>query len=285
MLGVPESGEMGVGEMSPTDLTREERDALLRRLRQDDDRLRRPAELSDTEYALVKERFYSGLAEYFDRLPRVPMSACPFCGQVLRRAFDPYGLDGYFWHVDLQCEVEEPAACEHYKVHLGALSTRGREPAEVFDAVKPGPEVPFVVPALLSDLPGMVAVVAEMRLETGDVAWPVAYFTDSPEVKPWNLHQPWLRDDFWFTLPSGEVGWSSANEPWDFELAPYAAAGKLRWTDLAAAMPVVHAETAGRRCPFVGLPGDRRPQILARGRRSFLPLPDGAPDCPFGEGE
>ena len=36
----------------------------------------------------------AALNEYFERLPVVAMSACPFTGKPLLRSFDPFGVDG-----------------------------------------------------------------------------------------------------------------------------------------------------------------------------------------------
>src|SRR5918911_4198066 len=54
--------------------------------------------------------------EYFERLPRLTMSCCPFCGKPLIRSFDPYGLDGLWWRPDIN--TEEIPTCPHFCVLL-----------------------------------------------------------------------------------------------------------------------------------------------------------------------
>lgn len=269
--------------MADDALSRDERNAILGRVHELDARLKGAegaTPLPPEEYPVAKEEFYSRLAEYFDRLPRVRMSVCPFCATVLKRAFDPYGLDGPWWHVDLLCEIQEPAACEHFRVLLGAFRLANREPDEARERVWPGPEVPFVVPDLMA-LPGMLAVVGEKRTERLDTVWPIAYYSDE-EIDPAFLHQPWLRDSFWFVdSDSGEAAWSISNAVWDFELAPWVSRGKLRWTDLAAEEPEAIRYAEGRPCPFVDLPGERRPQEIAWGSRRTMEPPDGEFVVPF----
>lgn len=258
---------------------KEERDRLLAKGRELWARMY-PEDGSDpspADFARWREAFYQAVAEYSDRLPRVPFGVCPFTGEPLVRAIDPHGVDGWWWHVDCIAVVEEPRAPAAFRLLLGALALGKREPTEALDAVKPGPEVPYVIPSLLA-LPGMRAVVGRIELPTGDVAWPVSYWSEE-EIDPIDLHQPWLRDVHWFTDGNGSSAWTIANDVWDFDLAKWVRSGQLAWADLSVAPPVL-ADPA----PLLAdLPGERRPQLLAGGSRSFLPLPDGNRVVPFGE--
>jgi hypothetical protein len=229
--------------------------------------------------ARLREGYYQILAEYADRLPRIVFSACPFTGEPLKHSFDPWGLDGPWWHMDREVEIEEPKAPAAFKALLGAVALRGRKPREARDPVLAGPDVPFVVPRLLG-LPGMVAVVSCVELATGDLAYPVAYYS-TEEIPQRRLHQFWLQQEHWFELEGGKSGWLIANDVWDFDLLPWIQSGKLRW--IAPGDPearVVDGRVNGA-CPFVGLPGERLPQSIAAGERSVLELPDGTPINPF----
>ena len=264
------------------DLTLSERDSLLERARHTD-RLLYPddgsPDPSDEEAVRLRETYYQVLGEYGDRLPRVVMNACPFSGQPLVRSFDPWGVDGPWWYQDLDFEIDEPRAPDTFKVLLGAFSLKGRVPKEARDQVEPGPEVPFVVPRLL-ELPGMIAVASRLELVTGDLAYPIAYF--SPEdIPPIDLHQFWLRQDFWFKQEDGSSGWSIANDVWDFDLAPWVETGQLRWIEPGDPDGEVVDVTSGKPCPFLDLPGDRFPQVLAWEEREFLDLPDGTAVNPY----
>jgi len=257
-------------------MTREERDRIVRELRRIQKRL--GEDLPRREKDLLWERFYVRLGEYSDRLPRMVLSKCPHCGVPLRRAFDPYGPDGPWWHASALCKIDEPAHCGHFQVLLGSLDLHGRVPAEVKEEVLPGPDVPFVVPKLL-ELPEMVAVVSAIELATGDTAYPIAYFSTA-EIPPVMLHQPWCRKDYWFKTEEGNSVWSVANDPFDFDLVPWIRRGKLKWVDLAEeGLPL--RPLGDEPCPFVDLPGDRENQILEGGMRDLVGLPTGEPCNPF----
>lgn len=266
-------------------LTRERRETLLARLRKLDAMLYPPDDTTPTprgaERARMKDDYYKVLNEYFDRLPRVVMSICPFTGTPLLRAFDPFGPDGPWWHKDLLVEINEPDAPPTFKLLLGALRLGTREPVETVQEVIPGPEVPFVVPRLLG-LPGMIAVVSELHLETGDVAYPIAYFSKQ-NIPPAKLHQPWLRQDLWFKTESGDASWLIANDTWDFDLARWVERKQLGWLAERKGAVLALTSDSGESCPYLELPGERRPQVLVGGARAFGELPTGVPFNPYEE--
>lgn len=262
-------------------MTKEERDALVRRIVDLEQRLHPPDRSrwpEGQERSLLQEEQYQVIGEYADRLPRMVLSRCPHCGEPLHRAFDPFGLDGPWWAADPVCEFEEPAHCEHFRVLLGALSLNGREPVEVAEEVRPGPDVPFVVPAVL-ELPGMVAVVGRILLATGDTAYPIGYFS-TEQTDPALLHQPWCRNFLWFQDDDGNPCWTVSNDKYDFDLETWLRNGRLKWVDLGDPALPIHP-VGDEPCPFVGLPGDRQRQILAMGTRSLGGLPTGEPYSPF----
>jgi len=265
-------------------LTGEERDQLVRRaVEMTGRRYPDPAgpPLGEDEGYAYDEAFYLAVGTYFDDLPRLPMSACPFCGEPLVRSFDPWGVDGLWWGLDPICEWDEPTPCDHFRVLLGALRIDvGRLPADMLMESQPGPEVPFVVPRLV-ELPNMIAVVSELAMERGGPAYPIAYYSDQ-DIEPIKLHQEWRRNVHWFE-ENGESQWTYANDPWDFDLDPYVQADQLRWVLLDAGEdpPVVRKASDGETCPFIGLPGERQKQNISGGARSFLPLPDGSFPWPF----
>jgi len=264
-------------------IDRGERDRLVAELKDLDRRIYPDdpaAKLAQRERDLLKERFYKVLGEYSDRLPRLILSKCPHCGAPLKRAFDPYGLDGPWWQAAGICKVEEPAHCGHFQVMLGAVALHGRVPVEVKEEVLPGPDVPFVVPKLL-ELPNMVAVVSWVSLATGDTALPIAYFS-TEEIPPVMLHQPWCRKDYWFKTETGDSGWSVANDLFDFDLKPFLGKGQLKWVDLEEKDLPLHP-VGNEECPFLDLPGDRENQIVVAGTRYLNGLPTGEPVNPFEE--
>ena len=204
--------------------------------------------------------------EYFDRLPRVAMAPCPHCEKPLYRTFDPFGLDGLWWRSDA-CP-DEPAACPHFCVLLGAvdLGAQTQTPRPDFD-VHPGPGAPFVMPRLLAQ-PGMVAVVSELVMGDGVFVYPVAYFAPRrPPVQ--ELAASWARTNFVYTTQLGAHAWRRADEPpdvpgeptWDFALGRWVASGQLRWCEPRSDRTTLAPAGSGT-CPFLGHTGIRSPQLI-----------------------
>ncbi len=229
--------------------------------------------------ARAKDAYLAVLGEYSDRLPRVRMSTCPFTGAPLVRAWDPFGTDGPWWHTVRPFTPEEPAPPPAFRVLLGALDLRGRQPAEATHSVLAGPGAPYVVPRLL-EIPDMVAVMSRMETAQGDIAYPVGYFSRE-EIHPVELHQFWTRQDFWYKTPEGNPAWSMANDVWDFDLEPWIANGQLRWIKPGDPSHRVVGKADGERCPFAGLEGVRLMQVLDKGVVSLEEAPDGEPPAPF----
>ena len=234
----------------------------------------------EKEERLRLEALRDGLrVEYADRLPRVPLSRCPYCEEPLVRVFDPYGLDGFWWHAVSPVRFKEPEACPHFAVLLGALNLHGRAPQEAQAAAEPGPEVPYVIPRLL-EIETMRSVCFSLKMTTGDTAYPIAYFAESLPPSS-ELHQPWTKRGYQVTDDDGvPAGWSIKVDGWDFDLAPWIERGKLLWIEPEDPALVLRGAGDGP-SPYVGLAGDRQPQRFQRGRRSLLPPPSGGTAEPF----
>jgi hypothetical protein len=184
--------------------------------------------------------------QYFRELPRPVMAPCPFCSKPLHRSFDPFGLDGLWWRSDAQ--PEEPQPCLHFCLLQGAVRLDGPAPPTDF-AVHPGPDRPFVLPRLLQH-PGMVAVIAQLPIEGGQV-FSIAYFAPRrPPVQ--GLAAGWGRTNFVYTTQLGEHAWRGADgEVPDFDLGPWVAAGRVRWCRPGSDRTVLDEGT----CPYLTDPG------------------------------
>ena len=205
--------------------------------------------------------------EYFRQLPRLAMAPCPYCENPLFRTFDPFGLDGLWWRSDAQ--PEEPTPCPHFCVLQGAVNLGGSWPCPDFD-VHPGPGAPFVIPRLL-DHQGMVAVISEIHMVDGPQAHPVAYFAPRrPPVQ--TLAVSWARTNFLYTTQLGVHAWrradelegSSGTDVWDFAIEPWLARAKVRWCDPGSDRTLLSTAPVAQ-CPYVNLPGERRPQLIVGG--------------------
>ncbi len=220
------------------------------------------------------------LARYFAGLPRFVFGRCPVCNALLEQVFDPWGLDGFWWEEDLAGDCPAPSACKHFRVLTGALSLNGHAPLGGEADAYPGPEVPFVIPLVL-EMPSMVAVISSIAMGNGYTAHPISYFSTEPP--PTNaLAHPWTRTSCDFTAPDGASAFTYLTDPWDFELLPWVAKGKVQWIKPGDRQNALRSGV-GEPFPYANLPGLREQQKIWQDRRTTTPPPNGEEIDPFNE--
>ena len=249
-----------------------ERRQILDRTREID-RRQAEDELSEEEDFRLDDEEDELLSRYAAGLPNVPVSRCPFCKRVIEIAMDEHGLDGPWWWVNRPFDPAPMKSCVHFRLLLGALDLHGRPPSEALTEVQPGPGTPYVIGRLLG-MDGMKAVVSSRGLPSGDTAYLILYFSRSPLASA-QSHQEWLMRGFQITSDSGEdLGWTIANDPWDFSLGPWAGKGKLLWI---APGDGTMALQEGSPKPYLGLEGTRKAQKITLCQLIQYPPPDGGP--------
>jgi len=198
---------------------------------------------------------------YAAALPEVALSRCPWTGTVVTRHMDTGNLDGPWWNLD-QPVRPDTSRLESFLVLTGAVKPSGPWPTPPF-VVAPGPEVPFVVPGLLS-MDGVRAVLSSVQIgpHTG---YAVCYFGTGlpdglPLVNEWGTRACRIvgEDTRWAQRPPQDV------DP-DFDLVPWLASGRLLW--IQAADNDLVLRTGASSCPYVGLAGSHAFGLLVDGRR------------------
>ncbi|MDP2652497.1 MAG: hypothetical protein Q8Q08_00525 [Candidatus Omnitrophota bacterium] len=203
--------------------------------------------------------------KYWDWIPPVFLSRCPFCGETLRRLFDPVDLRGFWWMDRTQRSRPEPASCGHFRLLLGAVNLNGLPPQGGLFECRPGPDVPFVIQRIL-DLPKMTVVVSAVPMRCGYIAYPIAYFSEI-EPPPRSLTQSWARLEYRFRAQDGRQGWDRVADPHEYDLIPWIKRGKVRWLiagDLSA--PTEPPD----RYPFRAVRGAAKPQVVLGRELSYV---------------
>ncbi|MCX6621729.1 MAG: hypothetical protein NTY38_11780 [Acidobacteria bacterium] len=194
-------------------------------------------------------------------VPGVPLSRCPFTGEVLVYPFDPCGLDGLWWSYEAPIRPFQPPP-PTFMALTGAV--RLNLPVEKAPfLVVPGPGVPFVYPRLLTE-GSMQAVIYSLPVGR-HTAFPMVYFAlEMPKgIRMPNL---WGASTYQFRTKEGELGWYESfdsPEDWDFQLRKWIDRGKLLWIAPDDPDMTLHSTAAG--CPYIGLPGERQEQRLYAG--------------------
>ena len=215
-------------------------------------------------------------AAYYAGLPRLVMACCPFDGKPLVRSFDPMRLDGLWW--TRNASPDELPTCPHFCVLGGAVGYQGLPPLAGEEEILPGPETPFAYPRLLA-LPGVVAVLSSVPMENGYLAYPIAYFAERRPPGE-QLVAGWRRTQHWWDDQLGGSGYRIENDKWDFDLRPWLAQGKVRWTPPGSDRTRL-ANEPWERCPYLDVPGKPEQVSIWKDKYSYLLPPDGSYISPY----
>ncbi len=208
-------------------------------------------------------------APYLATLPVLALARCPYTGQVVTGRVDVHGTGGPWW-MDADT-VREPfqGPATLFAVD-GALSLHG-VPEESPFCVQPGPDKPFVIPAILSR-PVMRAVMLATEIEGGTIWW-TAYFAYPPVTNMARVND-FARDCYEIRLDSGAAVRYADTWPGsmlDFDLAPWIRSGKLLW--IAPDDPLYRLHAVADGCPYLAVKGEGRKQFIQGSRKGWLDAP------------
>ncbi len=228
------------------------------------------------------------ILKYFDALPILPLSRCPFCEQVNTFSIDTVGLDGLWWTFpSLRPELKQSSPCPHFFNLMGAVKLHRPVHVSSFQ-VRPGPEIPFVVPEVIQH-ETVKAVVSQIQVGN-NIAYPISYysevqpkltykyvsgadvsyclvhFPDTSAQERLNMPPTWGQHFYEWFDGNGKRQVSDAYLPdrrCDFEIAPWIAAGKLLWIKPEDETLTLHNTLDD--CPYLDLPGERHIQRIQDG--------------------
>lgn len=203
--------------------------------------------------------------------PVVPLARCPYTNQVVYHSLDIYGLDGLWWDSQVPIRTVDSLPSSFFML-TGSLSpSGGYEKAPI--VVKPGPEVPYVVPEVLST-PGIKAVITTVKIGA-HTAYPVFYFIEDWEnaVEPMNTWGAnyWsfvnadmqygyneygvFRDDPELEIDEDDIEEEDVEYTYDFDLKKWLDNGKLQW--IQSNDPVFTLREGATGCPYLNIQGSR----------------------------
>ena len=199
---------------------------------------------------------------YREHLPVLPLSRCPFTGQVLYRSIDPYGIDGYWWdyHNTVRLLTVLPST---FLSFTGALQVSGPVEDTAFLCI-PGPGMPFVIPEVLSG-ENVKAVIFSLKIGS-HTGYPIVYFAD-PVPQGVERVNDWGTDHWKFSDLYGGVHWNESvdfEDEYDFDLVPYLQSGRLQWISPDDSTMSLRSGLAG--CPYADMEGERRIQRIRHGK-------------------
>ncbi len=199
---------------------------------------------------------------YIANLPVLPLSRCPFTGQVVYHSIDPYGIDGLWWNYEAPIRPLENLPTTYFALG-GALKLNGEVEQAPFLS-KPGPEVPYVVPQLLSrsEIKAVISTICVGKHK----GYPVFYFADPMPENVMRINT-WGKNEWTFLDKEGVFHWNMVEEhaeDFDFELQKWIKSGKLLWISGGDRTMSLHSEAKG--CPYLDLTGNRNVQSIRMGK-------------------
>ncbi|WP_028307974.1 hypothetical protein [Desulfitibacter alkalitolerans] len=206
--------------------------------------------------------------DYLALVPMRKLSRCPFTGEALTIPIDDQGLDGLWWNNERPMRPSAALSNTYFALD-GALKLQGV--VEVFPFIcAPGPDVPYVIPRLLGAYVQVKAVISSFKVGT-HTAYAVTYFADPPldsvmRVNDWGANYYWESGTPFPEMlsPGQRIQLTPDPQEWDFDLAPWIKAGKLLWIAPEDELLVLRSTIYD--CPYLSLPGSRKPKYIQNGK-------------------
>ena len=206
-------------------------------------------------------------AAYRETVPVVAVARCPLTKVLVRLAIDVDGLDGPWWNFHEPCRPLPVAAPPTFLGYDGALRVT-RSWVTPY-SVRPGPDVPTVIPRLLAS-EHVHAVVSPITIG-GDTGYITTYFADpasTPHPVPPN---DWGTDHYLADGPDGQpLRVDSGEEARDPNLGAWLAGERCWWT--APGDDDLTLRRGADGCPYLQLTGHAEPQWLVEGRSSYASI-------------
>jgi len=201
------------------------------------------------EYYRLSRKLLDCTDRYREGVPLVPVSRCPFTGEVVYHSLDPFGIDGLWWRYRAPIRPLErlPRTFAGLSGAMRIAEPLERNPFEV----RPGPTAPFLIPRIMQD-PEVTAVVSSVRIGRHD-GYPVCYFASSrgqvfPRCNTWG-------SDRWVLLDhDGVLQWDEVDDNeslFSYDLESWIREGRLLW--ISEADPTVSLRRGLEGCPYLGL--------------------------------
>ena len=214
--------------------------------------------------------------DYFDALPMMTISRCPFSGLPYRCVFDPWGVDGLWWQQsEIVIELPTDETSEHFFLLQGAVNLQGKAPQGGTYPALLGPEIPFVVPHLLEQ-PDSRMIISSFEMANGYLAMPLVYFAKSPPPENKRI-ESWRYESFGWEDEKGNHRWSYNTKPYEFDLGPWMERQQIGWIPTMDVESAINGEIESPRFgsassyPLKDLQGSTDRQQVTGDRLSFQP--------------
>ena len=217
------------------------------------------------KYSEISKKLTEISHKYLRMTPVIPISRCPFTGEVVYYSIDHYGIDGPWWDYTKPLRGLSNVPTSFHTI-TGSMKLGTPEKTE--HQIRPGPEKPYLIKQLIES-EGVKAVISSIDVgnHKGHV---VVYFkeeVDTP-VEPSKL---WGQNIWESVDRFGSRVYLEPDESdfsYIFKLNDWVQKGKLLWVQPGDKEFTLRTGVNG--CPYIGLDGDERFQIIIDGELTYL---------------
>jgi len=225
-----------------------------------------PSEETLKKYTEISKKITEITLKYLQMTPVIPVSRCPYSGEVTYYSIDNLGIDGPWWDYTkpLRAFGNLPVT---FHTLTGSLKLNG-EPEKTQHQVRPGPEKPYLIKRLI-ETPGVKAVLSAIQIgkHTGNM---IAYYKEDMNipVEPARLWGQYLWEKV------DRFGNRVYLEPDDhdysyvFNLEDWVDEGKLLWIQPGDTEFTLRTGVNG--CPYIDMDGNTRFQIIINGEVTYM---------------
>ncbi len=224
-----------------------------------------PSEAILDKYTGIAKKITELTKTYVERTPVIPISRCPFSGEVAYLSVDQYGIDGPWWNYTKPLRATGNLPVTFHTI-TGSLKL-GSPFTKTDHQVRPGPEKPYLIKQLIQ-AEGVKAVISSIKIGP-DSGFVVIYYTEEVDtpVEPANLwgQHLWEKIDRFGNRVFLEVDESDFS--YIFNLNDWIQEGKLLW--IQPDDNEFTLRTGVINCPYLGVDGDERFQIIIDGELTY----------------
>jgi uncharacterized protein (DUF427 family) len=225
----------------------------------------KPSKETMDKYTEIIKKITEITQKYLRMTPVIPISRCPYSGEVTYYSIDHYGIDGPWWDYTKPLRALSNLPVTFHTV-TGSLNLEGK-PERTQHQVRPGPEKPYLIKELI-EAEGIKAVVSTAQIGK-HMGCMIVYYKETVDtpVMPariWGQYL-WEKIDRWgkrVYLEPDERDYSYV-----FNLEDWVDEGKLLWIQPGDTEFTLRTGVNG--CPYIGMDGDTRFQIIIDGEVTY----------------
>lgn len=229
----------------------------------DDDK---PSKEVMDRYSEISKKITDISKEYLKKTPTIPISRCPYSSEVTYYSIDNIGIDGPWWDYTKPLRAMSNLPMTFHTI-TGSMKLSGNTEFTSHQ-VRPGPEKPYLIKQLI-EAEGVKAVISTIQIGN-HTSYVVVYFKEEVdlEVEPAKIWGQYIWERIDRTGKRVYLEPSEREFSYIFELTNWVEEGKFLWIQPGDKEFTLRTGVDG--CPYIGVDGDERFQIIIDGEVTYM---------------